>query len=186
VRITKLHLFLIGIAVFTLAAYWYQMKLDQLQEREMAALRARQLMEQKRVALEQRIAEVAEERRQLATDAVAIAGEYWCLAKKEGRDVAAGQASLRQAKALLAAGDTAPAFAQARRAIDELKRAPRGSRIVKYLVRPGDTLWRIAQMRQHYHNGSRWPRIWRANKDQIPDHDFIRPRQVLVIPDARR
>ncbi len=62
-----------------------------------------------------------------------------------------------------------------------------GSRIVdgyigyrEHVVRPGDTLWVIAQA--NYGRGNDFPRIVRANPDQITDSDLIFPGQVLKIP----
>lgn len=62
-----------------------------------------------------------------------------------------------------------------------------GSRIVdgyigyrEHVVRPGDTLWAIAQA--NYGRGNDFPRIVRANPDQITDGDRIFPGQVLKIP----
>jgi nucleoid-associated protein YgaU len=45
-----------------------------------------------------------------------------------------------------------------------------------------DCLWRIASYPDIYGNASLWPKIWEANRDQIPDPDVIQPGQVLVIP----
>ena len=47
-------------------------------------------------------------------------------------------------------------------------------------VRPGDTLWAIAEV--NYGNGSEFPNIVRANPSQITDPDLIFPGQVLKIP----
>ena len=62
-----------------------------------------------------------------------------------------------------------------------------GTRIVadyvgyrEHLVRPGDTLWAIAEA--NYGNGSSFPNIVRANPNQITDPDLIFPGQVLRIP----
>jgi nucleoid-associated protein YgaU len=62
-----------------------------------------------------------------------------------------------------------------------------GSRIVtnyigyrEHLVRPGDTLWAIAEA--NYGSGSRFPDIVRANPNQITDPDLIFPGQLLKIP----
>ncbi len=49
-----------------------------------------------------------------------------------------------------------------------------------YVVRNGDTLWRIAQ--RHYGDGVAYPRIARANRATVPDPDLIEPCQSLVLP----
>ncbi|MEZ5775076.1 MAG: LysM peptidoglycan-binding domain-containing protein [Hyphomicrobiaceae bacterium] len=47
-------------------------------------------------------------------------------------------------------------------------------------VRRGDTLWGIA--RRYYGRGSRYPRIYGANRRRIRNPDLIYPRQRLLIP----
>jgi nucleoid-associated protein YgaU len=50
-----------------------------------------------------------------------------------------------------------------------------------YTVEAGDTLWKIA--RQLYGDGSKYLKIFEANKDLLKDPDQIFPGQELVIPD---
>lgn len=50
-----------------------------------------------------------------------------------------------------------------------------------HTVRPGESLWRIAQ--RYYGSGRQWRRIFEANRDQIRDPNLIRPGQDLLIPD---
>ena len=50
----------------------------------------------------------------------------------------------------------------------------------KYVVKKGDSLWKIAG--KVYHNPLKWPRIYRANKDKIKNPNRIHPGQVLTIP----
>ena len=50
----------------------------------------------------------------------------------------------------------------------------------EHLVRRGDTLWAIAEV--NYGNGSEFPKIVRANPNEITDPDRIFPGQVLKIP----
>jgi hypothetical protein len=54
-------------------------------------------------------------------------------------------------------------------------------RPTKYVVRRGDSLWRIAG--KVYGNPLKWPRIYRANKDKIKNPNLIYANQVLVIPE---
>lgn len=49
-----------------------------------------------------------------------------------------------------------------------------------YTVVSGDTLWKIAKAELGF--GSDWPKLWEANRDQVPDPDLIFPGQVLIIP----
>jgi len=50
----------------------------------------------------------------------------------------------------------------------------------KYVVKKGDSLWRIAG--KVYGNPLKWPRIYRANQDKIKNPNRIYVNQVLVIP----
>lgn len=51
-----------------------------------------------------------------------------------------------------------------------------------YTVKPGDSLWKIAQ--DHLHNGSLFPKIIAANPGRLKDEkSVIHPGDVLVIPD---
>jgi len=49
-----------------------------------------------------------------------------------------------------------------------------------YVVRPGDSLWKIAE--KIYGKGYLWPQIYSANKDKIQNPQIIRPLQILKIP----
>jgi hypothetical protein len=50
----------------------------------------------------------------------------------------------------------------------------------KYVVKKGDSLWKIAG--KVYHNPLKWPRIYRANKEKIKNPNRIFANQVLIIP----
>jgi murein DD-endopeptidase MepM/ murein hydrolase activator NlpD len=50
----------------------------------------------------------------------------------------------------------------------------------KYLVLPGDSLWKIAK--KFYGVGDAWPKIYEANRLQIANPNLIRAFQVLDIP----
>ncbi len=116
----------------------------------------------------------------VAIQTVAIAGEYWKIAKKEGRDLSKGQSTLRLAKVALNTKNYSEAIRLAKQSIKELKSAPKIG--IHYKVVRGDCLWNIAKMKKHYGKGSMWVKIWRANEKIIPDFDLIYPDQVLFIP----
>jgi nucleoid-associated protein YgaU len=50
----------------------------------------------------------------------------------------------------------------------------------RYTVQPGDTLSNISQ--RYYGTTKRWDAIYEANKEIIPNKNYIRPGIVLVIP----
>ena len=50
-----------------------------------------------------------------------------------------------------------------------------------HVVQPGETLWHIAA--QVAGDPHLWPRLYRANRDQIVDPSRLHPGQVLSIPD---
>jgi nucleoid-associated protein YgaU len=50
-----------------------------------------------------------------------------------------------------------------------------------HVVQPGETLWHIAA--QVAGDPHLWPRLYRANRDQIVDPSRLYPGQVLSIPD---
>lgn len=53
----------------------------------------------------------------------------------------------------------------------------------KYVVRKGDSLWRIS--RRHYHKGHRYWRIYKANLGKIRNPDLIYPCQRFYIPNRK-
>jgi nucleoid-associated protein YgaU len=53
---------------------------------------------------------------------------------------------------------------------------------IDYSVAKGDNLWNIAKKETIYDDPYMWPRIFRANRDQIKDPDLIYPKQVLAVP----
>jgi nucleoid-associated protein YgaU len=53
-------------------------------------------------------------------------------------------------------------------------------RPTKYVVKKGDSLWKIAG--KIYRNPLKWPKIYRANQDKIKNPNRIYPNQVLTIP----
>lgn len=57
-----------------------------------------------------------------------------------------------------------------------------GPRPNEYEVIPGDCLWKIAGLEKIYGDPYQWPRIYKANKDQIKDPKLIYPYQIFDIP----
>jgi nucleoid-associated protein YgaU len=53
--------------------------------------------------------------------------------------------------------------------------------VPRYVVAKGDSLSKIAQ--RAYGDGSKWRKIYEANKDVIKDPDLIYPGQSLRIPE---
>lgn len=51
-----------------------------------------------------------------------------------------------------------------------------------YTVKSGDSLSKIAK--HFYGDGSKWHRIYEANRDKIKNPDLIHPGQELAIPPA--
>lgn len=55
------------------------------------------------------------------------------------------------------------------------------SNAVRYVIKPGDTLWGIAK--RHYGSGAEWRRIWDRNKPMRSGNpNLIYPGEVILIP----
>lgn len=68
---------------------------------------------------------------------------------------------------------------QMQRALDAWDDKPKE---ILYTVVKGDHLWGIAGKSDHYDNPFAWPKIYRANRDQIKNPDLIYPKQIFKIP----
>ena len=60
--------------------------------------------------------------------------------------------------------------------------APSKEKETTYTVKKGDCLWNIAK--KFYGDGSKYTKIYEANKDKIKNPNLIYPDQVFVIPSA--
>lgn len=182
-KITKLHLIL--IIIFVSGGIWarsvYRQIMIEKKQKELELLQLQQQERIKRQEMERKLQlEYLEKRKLLANEAIAIAGEYWKIAKKEGRDLKIGQTTLKSAKEIFGAGDYEKAWELANQAIKELKEAKPLDK--KYTVKRSDNLWRISSMRQHFGNGKMWKYIYCANKNKIKNPRRIFPKQTLIIP----
>ena len=63
---------------------------------------------------------------------------------------------------------------------DETKPADAWDATQWHEVKPGDTLWKIAE--QYYGDGSLYTQIFEANKDKMSDPDKLKAGIELVIP----
>ncbi|MBI3088102.1 MAG: LysM peptidoglycan-binding domain-containing protein [Candidatus Omnitrophica bacterium] len=57
-----------------------------------------------------------------------------------------------------------------------------GAPVETYVVKKGDTLWTIAARSDVLGDGSKWRRIYDANRDQLKNPDQLRPGMTLRIP----
>jgi nucleoid-associated protein YgaU len=72
-----------------------------------------------------------------------------------------------------------PTPAPAVTAVPEVKATKTKSTTKNYVVKPGDSLWKISARKGTLGDAFRWPLIFKANRDQIQDPDLIEPKQDL-------
>lgn len=159
-----------------------------LQEAEAALAKKEytQAREQSIRAIER--AKVALLRAELSTEverAKETAKEAQNVAKQAIARAEAAEAAAKEAKARLA--ETEEAFKRLTKPVE----APSGKptegpsaepMFLRHIVKPGETLWRIAGYPETYGNHLAWPLIYEANKEAIEREGGIRPGQVLLIP----
>ena len=63
----------------------------------------------------------------------------------------------------------------------QLKLKPKAKARI-YIVKKGDSLWRIAGYPNIYNDPAKWKKIFEANKNRIPDPRLLYPGQKLIIP----
>ncbi len=66
--------------------------------------------------------------------------------------------------------------------LNELKETWKICQYGRYKVIEDDWLSKISGMNKVYHDGSKWPMIYEANKDRIKNPNLIYPGWVLLIP----
>ena len=99
----------------------------------------------------------------------------------EINDLAAQVEELKQSK-IAALPEMADKLASIDKMLAQLKARVAQPVIIDYTVAQGDNLWSIAQQERVYADPYMWPRLYRANKEQIQDPDLIYPDQMLAVP----
>jgi uncharacterized protein YidB (DUF937 family) len=74
-----------------------------------------------------------------------------------------------------------PDFSNVRSGSSSTAPPPAPPAVKTYTVVAGDSLSKIAK--KFYGDASKWKRIFESNKDQIKNHDLIKPGQTFKIPD---
>lgn len=96
-------------------------------------------------------------------------------------DIAAQLAELKQDK-ISALPIMAAKIARIEGMLADLEEKKPQQITITYNVARGDNLWNIAKKDEIYADPYLWPRIYRANKEQISDPDLIYPKQNLNVP----
>ena len=112
--------------------------------------------------------QLGQERRQIEQLRAALAQAQRAIAAEQDR-LRAAQADLDAARGSLS---------EARSTISQLRAGPR-TFVLRYRVRPGDSLWDLAGT--FLGDPNRWTEIFRANRELIPDPDRLAVGQVLGI-----
>ncbi len=74
-----------------------------------------------------------------------------------------------------------PSFEEEPYITEEPMEEPAGpTEAVEYTIQKDDTLQKISK--KFYDSYSKWPRIYEANKDKLPDPNRIKPGTVITIP----
>lgn len=101
--------------------------------------------------------------------------EYGAQLEAERRKVADLTAKIRNIDAELQPLETR--HAELQKEIDYYNSLP-----TQWTVKRGECLYKISAYEEIYADGTKWPRIYRANRDQIVDPNLIYVDQILAIP----
>jgi LysM repeat protein len=112
---------------------------------------------------------------------MSLAPEVLIQRRGEINDLAAQVEELKQSK-IAALPEMAGNLASIDKMLAQLKARVAQPVIIDYTVAQGDNLWSIAQQERVYADPYMWPRLYRANKEQIQDPDLIYPDQMLAVP----
>ena len=112
---------------------------------------------------------------------LALAPEVLIQRRGEVNDLAAQVGELKENK-ISALPELAAQLADIDKMIAQLKARVAQPVTIDYTVAKGDNLWNISKMERIYADPYMWPRLYRANKEQIQDPDLIYPDQTLAVP----
>ena len=112
---------------------------------------------------------------------LALAPEVLIQRRGEVNDLAAQVGELKENK-ISALPEMAAQLADIDKMIAQLKARVAQPVTIDYTVAKGDNLWNISKMERIYADPYMWPRLYRANKEQIQDPDLIYPDQTLAVP----
>lgn len=112
---------------------------------------------------------------------LALAPEVLIQRRGEVNDLATQAGELKQSK-ISALPEMAAKLADIDKMIAQLKARVAQPVTIDYTVAKGDNLWNISKMERIYADPYMWPRLYRANKEQIQDPDLIYPDQTLAVP----
>lgn len=112
---------------------------------------------------------------------MSLAPEVLIQRRGEINDLAAQVEELKQSK-IAALPEMADKLASIDKMLAQLKARVAQPVTIDYTVAQGDNLWSIAQQERVYADPYMWPRLYRANKEQIQDPDLIYPDQMLAVP----
>ena len=112
---------------------------------------------------------------------MALAPEVLIQRRGEVNHLAAQVGELKENK-ISALPEMAAQLADIDKMIAQLKARVAQPVTIDYTVAKGDNLWNISKMERIYADPYMWPRLYRANKEQIQDPDLIYPDQTLAVP----